>query len=158
MIKRYQLYFAFFIILVIFASKCIALENYNVILITVDTLRADHLGSYGYYRNTSPSIDNLAKEEVIFDNVFSQASYTLSSMMSILTSLYPYSHGIFHIAEDRLSSGVKTLAEVLKASGYKTAYFLNTKDMHTDPGLGFGRGFDYGEDIYSWPLFAFCSI
>ena len=69
-------------------------QGYNVILIGIDTLRADHLGIYGYERNTSPTIDQFAKESVVFGNCFSQAPLTSPSFMSMMTSLYPTYHGV----------------------------------------------------------------
>ena len=67
---------------------------HGIILISLDTLRADHLGAYGYYRNTSPFIDAFAKESIVFENAVVQAPTTLPSHMSIMTSLYPHSHGV----------------------------------------------------------------
>ncbi len=64
----------------------------NIILISIDTLRADHLGCYGYYRNTSPFIDSIAKQGIIFTKHISQAPYTSPSHMSMFTSLYPSQH------------------------------------------------------------------
>ena len=66
----------------------------GIILISLDTLRADHLGTYGYHRNTSPYIDAFAKESVVFENAVVQSPWTLPSHMSIMTSLYPSSHGV----------------------------------------------------------------
>ena len=65
----------------------------NIILISLDTLRADHLGTYGYHRNTSPFIDAFAKESIVFEHAVVQAPNTLPSHMSIMTSLYPSFHG-----------------------------------------------------------------
>ena len=67
----------------------------GVILISLDTLRADHLGVYGYHRNTSPAIDALAEESVVFENAVVQSPWTLPSHMSIMTSLYPSFHGLW---------------------------------------------------------------
>ena len=68
---------------------------YNIILISLDTLRADHLGIYGYHRNTSPFIDAFSKESILFEHAVAQASWTLPSHMSIMTSLYPSFHGVY---------------------------------------------------------------
>ncbi len=114
----------------------------NIVFIWIDTLRADSLGSYGYTRNTSPNIDNLAKESVVFKNNFTPHTVTLSSFMSIITGLYPFSHGVLHIAKDKLSKKIKTLAEILKIHGYST-YWYGPDDPHLDPKVGFGRGFDF---------------
>jgi arylsulfatase A-like enzyme len=121
-------------------------ENYNVILVFIDTLRADRLGCYGYFRNTSPNIDKLARTSAVFEENFSTATYTLPSFMSIITALYPSSHGVLKIFKDRLSGRVTTLAQVLKAYGYVTVWFGPCDDPHLDTAVGFGRGF---EEIYS---------
>ncbi len=117
-------------------------ENYNIVLIFIDTLRADHLSCYGYFRKTSPNIDQLAKKSVVFEQNFSTVSFTNASFMSIITSLYPKSHGVLYIYKDKLSPRVKTLAEILQMYGYKTAWFGPLNDPHLDPKVGFGRGFD----------------
>jgi arylsulfatase A-like enzyme len=114
---------------------------HGIILISLDTLRADHLGTYGYRRNTSPSIDAFAKESVVFENAVVQAPNTLPSHMSIMTSLYPSSHEVgrqsFPLADEHL-----TLAELLGEGGYQTAAF-------TDGGfVSKIFGFDHGFDIY----------
>jgi arylsulfatase A-like enzyme len=116
-------------------------ERYNVILLIVDDLRPDHLGCYGYSRNTSPNIDDLASSSFIFENFFSDAAYTLPSTMSILTSLYPVSHGVLDVYKDKLSPRACTLAEVFENYGYKTAWFSVLDEPHLDIEAGFGRGF-----------------
>ena len=116
-------------------------KDYNVILIFIDTLRADHLGCYGYNRNTSPNIDSLAKESVIFKNMFTSNTVTITSFMSIITSLYPKSHGVFSVFKDKLSENIRTLAQILKIHGYETIWFGPLNDPHLDPNIGFGKGF-----------------
>jgi arylsulfatase A-like enzyme len=113
----------------------------GIILISLDTLRADHLGAYGYHRNTSPSIDALAKESVVFERAVVQSPWTLPSHMSIMTSLYPSFHGLTD--KDTflsLSDEYVTLAELLKKGGYKTAAF--TDGGFVSAKFGFDRGFD----------------
>lgn len=114
----------------------------NVVLISVDTLRADHLGCYGYHRNTSPNIDRLASDAVLFENAFSNSHWTLPSHMSIMTSQYPSAHDVnfFYSNEQRLDESKTTLAEVLKSSDYKTVAF--TGGGLVDPMFGFDQGFD----------------
>jgi len=116
-------------------------EDYNVLLIIIDTLRPDHLGCYGYPKDTSLTIDKIAKDSVLFENAFSNAGYTLPSTMSILTSLYPSSHGMKVIYKDKLSPRVQTMAEILQAYEYQTAWFSLLKEPHLDIDIGFGRGF-----------------
>lgn len=111
---------------------------HGIILISLDTLRADHLGTYGYYRNTSPFIDIFAKESIVFENAVVQAATTLPSHMSIMTSLYPQAHGV---SKDRsLPSGNHTLAELLRNGGYATAAFVDGGWMRGV--FGFSQGFD----------------
>ena len=114
----------------------------NVILISIDTLRADHLGCYGYHRDTSPSIDRLASEGILFENAFSNSHWTLPSHMSMMTSQYPSVHDVnLHYRYDqRLDESKTTLAEVLKSNGYATAAF--TGGGQVAPEFGFGQGFD----------------
>ena len=119
----------------------------NVIFILVDTLRADHLGAYGYSRPTSPALDAFARESVLFQNARSQAACTFPSVNSLLTSRYP---PVFLGQPGQalgIPASVPSLAEVLQARGYTTvavsasAVVRNTPSRH-NPGGGFGRGFD----------------
>jgi arylsulfatase A-like enzyme len=91
----------------------------GVIVIWADTLRRDHLGAYGYKRDTSPFIDRLAREGALFKDAVSQASWTKVSTPSLLTSLYPTQHGVKDFT-DRLPSSGTTLAEVYREAGYAT--------------------------------------
>jgi arylsulfatase A-like enzyme len=96
-------------------------ENTNVILVSLQCLRPDHLGVYGYKRNTSPNFDRLAQSAVLFDNTIAQANLTPVSMMSVLTSQYPRVNGMvaFDVASDTVKS--RTLPEILKYYDYTTA-------------------------------------
>ncbi|MDD4940060.1 MAG: sulfatase, partial [Candidatus Omnitrophica bacterium] len=100
------------------------------------------LGCYGYPKATSPNIDKLAGESFVFKENFSTASYTFSSFMSIITSLYPRSHGVLMISKDKLSPRVNTLAQILDMYGYKTLWLGPLDDPHLKPEAGFGRGFE----------------
>ncbi len=120
----------------------------NVVLISVDTLRADHLGAYGHTPPTSPTVDHrLAAAGVVFEQVYSQSPKTTPSHMTLLTSLFPSVHGIELWEEGRpghvLNPAVFTLAEVLKEAGYATGAF--TGGAHMDR----RRGFDQGFDVYT---------
>ena len=75
----------------------------NVLLITIDTLRADRLGCYGAERPTSPNLDRLAREGLVFDRAYSQAPWTLPAMASVMTSLHPTRHGAVAAARDPLA-------------------------------------------------------
>jgi arylsulfatase A-like enzyme len=112
----------------------------NVILISIDTLRADHLSCYGYFRRTSPHLDRLAADSVLFERAYAQSPNTLISHATMLTSLNPISHGA---RPDRaLDESITTLAELFRSHGFRTAGFtahptwLNRK-------MGFAQGFDY---------------
>ena len=91
-----------------------------VILLLLDTLRKDHLDAYGYERETAPNLTRMAAEGALFLDNISQASWTKVATPSILTSLYPASHGV-HDIPDRLPSSATTLAEIYRAAGYATA-------------------------------------
>ena len=117
----------------------------NILLISIDTLRADHLGCYGYDRPTSPNIDSLARKGVLFEDAFSPASWTLPGHMSIFTSLYPSFHKLTHnamLGNLRLDSSERTITELLRGLGYRTASFV------THPFLAAAWGFDRGFDLY----------
>ena len=119
----------------------------NVVLILIDTLRADHLGVYGYERNTSPFIDSLARKGVIFNNVYSQESYTFASVPSIFTSLYTIDHGVLYNPEfeaDILDESFKTIAEVLKENEYATAAIIFSPNVKSE--FNFNQGFDLFDD------------
>ncbi len=115
----------------------------NVILISIDTLRADHLGSYGYARATSPFLDSLAEDGVRFENSFVQLPGTLPSHMSMLTGLYPEEHGVMP-PTGVLSPSIPMIQEILQQQGFRTAGF--TEGGYADGGYGFARGFDRFSD------------
>ncbi len=120
----------------------------NLLLISIDTLRADHLGAYGYPLPTSPAIDRrLAGEGVVVEEVYSQSPKTTPSHMTMLTSLFPCVHGIELWWGSQpayvLNPAVHTLAEVLRNAGYATAAF--TGGAHMDASRGFDQGFEVYE-------------
>ena len=108
----------FLILLLIFESKSEAREDLpNILLFTIDACRPDHFGCYGYTSNTTPNIDKLAREGVLFTHAFSQSAWTTPGMISIFTSLYPPTHSVD--AKDKtLGDGILTLPKVLKTNGY----------------------------------------
>ncbi len=114
-----------------------------IIIVNVDTLRADHLGCYGYHRATSPNIDAFSERAVRFEWAFSQGPNTPPSQASILTSLYPTSHGRIR-KKQKMSEGVVTLAEVLRDDGYETAAFVDGGLMAS--GFGLEQGFELYDD------------
>jgi arylsulfatase A-like enzyme len=112
----------------------------NLLLISIDTLRADHLGCYGYMRPTSPFLDRLASQGVLFEQAHTTAPWTLPSHVSMFTGLYPSQHGV--MTEDHaLPAEVPTLAEVLRGRGFSTAGFVS--GIYLRPRFGLARGFDH---------------
>lgn len=121
-------------------STAKANERPNLILISLDTLRADHLGCYGYEAPTSPEIDAFAKQALLFRNAYSPQPWTLTAHMSMLTGLYPSAHGV---DRDRvLGPRLDTIASVLQKADYSTFAVVEHKGW-LKPRYGFGRGFDY---------------
>lgn len=118
----------------------------KILLITIDTLRADHLGCYGYSEIRTPSIDSLAREGVRFEWAFTPAPITLPSHVSILTGLYPYTHGVLNNGEYRLSASIKRLPEIFQEQGFSTAAFVGAFVLSKQFGLA--RGFEvYGDEL-----------
>jgi arylsulfatase A-like enzyme len=111
----------------------------NLIVVSIDTLRADRLGSYGYPRPTSPHIDALAARGVRFEHVIAETSWTLPAHMTLFTGRHPTSHGVTGPA-DALPSDVPTLAELLAEHGYQS--FAETSGGFVHRRFGFDRGFE----------------
>lgn len=127
----------------------------NVILIVVDTLRADHMSCYHYERLTSPNLDQVAANGVLFENAISPSSWTLPSHASMFTGLYPNQHG----AEgfwDQLSADVPTIPEELERRGYETGAFSGSPFF--TPRQGLGRGFNEFGDFSFSPMHAFTQV
>lgn len=121
------------------APKEITFPGANVVLITLDTTRADHLSCYGYSRKTTPNIDAFAQECVKFTMAFAQSSFTPPSHASILTGRYPTSHGLTWW-DNKLEPTVDTLAECLGREQYASAMFSPLgMGVGNDLGQGFGR-------------------
>ena len=103
--------------------------NYNLIFVSLTNTRADHLGVYGYKRDTSPNLDRFAKQCLVFRNVFSHASWTLPVSMSLFTSQYPFTHGLMNREEfTPLPEQTPTFVDVLRTNGYLTAAFVGDRD------------------------------
>jgi arylsulfatase A-like enzyme len=110
----------------------------HVILVSIDTLRADHVSAYGYPRETTPFLDELALDAALFEKAYAHVPFTLISHMSLLTSLFPDAHGVKR--ETALSETIPYLPEVLSRAGYRTVGFYGADWLGTE--FGFGRGFD----------------
>lgn len=123
------------------------LRGHNVLLISIDTLRADRLGCYGYKAPTTPMIDALARDGVVFEHAISSSPWTTPAHISMMTSLYAESHGVYAYPKPGvLDPKVVTLAEILRAQGWRTAGF--TEGGYAKGGTGLAHGF---EEFPSWP-------
>ncbi len=115
----------------------------NLLFITIDTLRADRLGIYGYARPTSPSLDAFAREAVVFDNAQAHSTWTLPSVASIMTSLYPSSHGCTR-SDSALDPSFLTLGELLQDAGFRTAAVTNHVFLSGRHGMS--QGYEHFDD------------
>jgi arylsulfatase A-like enzyme len=134
--------------LMLLGASPAAARGPDIVLITVDTLRPDHLGCYGYGRPTSPWIDALAGRGLRFETALSTSSWTPPAMASVMTSLYPRDHAVTHglvrtdalIEQEILADTLSTLAEQLQDAGYHT--FGVSTTAHLTREQGFAQGFD----------------
>jgi len=122
-----------------------------VILISIDTLRADRLSAYGYTRAQTPALDSFAEHGTLFAAADSQAPLTLPSHVSLFTSTYPFENRIQENAEP-LPAGAVTLATVLKSHGYKTAAFIGA--VFLEKRMGLDQGFDYYDSPFDFRVFS----
>ncbi len=121
------------------------LKGANLLLVSIDTLRADHLSAYGYGRDTSPTIDRLAQHGVRFDNAISASHWTAPSHTTLLTGLHPREHGVVDYPNPKaLGDEALTLAEQLGQSGYQTAGFVG--GIYVSEHLGLSQGFDHWQE------------
>jgi arylsulfatase A-like enzyme len=116
----------------------------NLLLISIDTLRPDHLGAYGYERETSPAIDRLAAQGVLFENHISSSSWTLPAHTAMFTSVVDSVHGVTDPQSTALPDSFTTLAERFRSAGYATGGFFSGPYLH--PAFGLGQGFDHHEN------------
>jgi arylsulfatase A-like enzyme len=127
------------LLLLVAAGGCAAPQtpSQRIILVTIDTLRADHLGAYGYPRGVSPFLDGLADRSVVFDQAFSSCSHTAPSHASLFTALQPAQHRLL-VNGELLDDQLLTIAELLSERGYRTAAFTPVKFLN-----GLAAGFDH---------------
>ncbi|MAB79280.1 MAG: hypothetical protein CMJ89_07995 [Planctomycetes bacterium] len=138
-------------------AGCSPLENENsagskpnVVLVCMDTVRRDHLGTYGHERDTSPFLDELARRSTLFRDASSAASWTKPSVPSFLTGKYPCQHGVYEgsaslkrgSVTDTLPDEALLIAEVFKEDGYRTGAFVHNAQLR------YGNGFEQGFDLY----------
>jgi arylsulfatase A-like enzyme len=116
----------------------------NILLLVMDSARADHLSCYGYHRPTTPNLARIASEGTLYENAFSAAVWTVPSHASFFTGLYPSGHGLYG-RNLKLRPDIPTLAEFLQQRGYETAVF--TANALVGPSTGLARGFQRHTDV-----------
>ena len=135
----------FFVVLLAFPCSALAGRSTSIILISVDTLRADHLGCYGYRKIRTPHLDGLTQGGTLFGQVDTPVPMTLPAHISLLSSTYPYVHGVEENGQ-QVARKIVTLPAVLKANGYRTAAFIGGYVL--DARFGLNEGFD----VYDSPF------
>ncbi len=141
-----------FLLLFIF-STCLSAQaapapSTNLVLVTVDTLRADRVGAYGYSKARTPNLDGLAASGVRFEKAFSPVPITLPSHACMLTGTYPMRNGMHDFSGNRLDPALPTLATVLKAKGYATGAVVGAAVL--DSRFGLNNGFDFYYDNFDF--------
>jgi choline-sulfatase len=119
----------------------------NILIITVDTLRADHVGCYGYAGGLTPNVDALAKDAIVFERGVAQVPLTLPSHTAIFTGTYPFHNGVQDFTAQPLGERFRTLAESLKDHGYATAAVVSSFVL--DRSWGLARGFESYDDAFA---------
>jgi len=127
-----------------------SVEIRNIVLISIDTCRADYLSCYGYGRKTTPNIDKLAAEGVLFENAFAPVPITLPSHSSMLTGTIPPYHGVHNNEGYKLAQSNITLAEILKDNGFKTTGIISAHVLKST--FGIDQGFDSYHDQFAGVL------
>ena len=123
----------------------------NVILITIDTVRADHLGCYGATDVKTPTLDGLARDGVVFERAISQVPLTWPSHAAILTGTYPFQNGVQDFTGQPLDPRFRSVAQVFKQQGYATGAVVSAFVL--DRSWGLARGFDFYDDAFSAETF-----
>lgn len=126
-----------------------AIAGSNLLFVSIDTLRADHVHAYGYPRRTTPHIDYLARRGVRFDNAVAAEMWTLPSHATMFTGLHPVEHGAWRATDPHpLSGEAVTLAEQLQSAGYATGGFAGGRWVTSR--MGMNQGFDHWENDATW--------
>ena len=123
----------------------------NVLLITIDTLRADHVGAYGSSAARTSTLDHLAQDGVLFERAYSQVPLTLASHTSLLTGTYPFHNGVQDFTGQPLGPDIRTIAQALKAKGYDTGAVVSSYVL--DRSWGLDRGFAFYYDVFKGDSF-----
>jgi len=119
----------------------------NVVLVSIDTVRADHLGCYGASGVATPTLDGLARDGILFERAIAQVPLTYPSHASILTGLYPFQNGAQDFTSPPLDSRFRTIAQALREHGYSTGAVVSSFAL--DHSWGLARGFDFYDDAFS---------
>jgi len=127
----------------------------NIIVVMVDTLRADHMSLYGYHRSTTPFIDDFASKATVFERARSQAACTFPSVNSLFTSRYAFDYYRQGEGQMGIPADYPTMAEILRAQGYHTiavsaSPIVRATPSKENPSGGFGAGFDVFDETYLW--------
>src|SRR5262245_34902154 len=123
-----------------------ALRGYNLLIVTIDTMRADRVGAYGHGAGLTPTLDRLAAEGLRFDSARANAPLTLPSHASLMTGRIPPRHGVRDNGTYRLDDQQPTLAATVKSAGYRTGAFVGAFVL--DARFGLARGFEVYDDRY----------
>lgn len=134
------------------SARNAANANTSVILITIDTLRADHVGCYGAQGVKTPTLDGLARDGVVFEHALSQVPLTWPSHAVILTGTYPFQNGVQDFTGQPLDPQIRSVAQAFKQSGYSTGAVVSAFVL--DRSWGLARGFDLYDDAFSAKTFA----
>ena len=126
-----------------------ASRPHAVVLISIGTLRADHLRMYGYTAGETPNLDAFAREAVVFDRAYAHSPETLPSHASIMTGLLPFDHGVRDDVGFTLKPNATTLALLFHRAGYRTAGFVSTNALGVETGIG--RGFEPSATMTVFP-------
>ncbi|MBZ5599854.1 MAG: sulfatase-like hydrolase/transferase [Acidobacteriia bacterium] len=119
----------------------------NVVLVTIDTVRADHVGCYGAGNVQTPALDSLARDGIVFDNAIAQVPLTWPSHAVILTGMYPFQNGVQDFTGQPLDKRLRTVAQAFKQRGYATGAVVSAFVL--DQSWGLARGFDFYDDAFS---------
>jgi arylsulfatase A-like enzyme len=127
-------------------------KDCNVILVSLDTLSANHLPCYGYNRNTSPFLCAFAKQNIMFSHAYANGTYTFPSHVSMFTGLNPNIHGVNVTFADSFARNIPFLPEILQKNGYTTLFMLPKNDVNLPVATVYNRGIDkiYPEETVSW--------